>query len=85
MEVRAKSLMSFGGFLDSSSAGGRLVGDCVSFTYNSSSNKEEPSAINMPSGAFAQPRLVSPSPVKSMLNSSGLSLALVRLFISSSH
>lgn len=82
MEVLARvTFMSFGGFLDSSSiSGGRLGGDSISFPYSSgsgSSSKDELSAINMPSGAIAQPRLVTPSLAKSMFNSSGLSLALV--------
>lgn len=72
--------MSVGGFLDSSSSsGGRRVGDNVSFLYNSS--RDESSAINMPSGAIAQPRLLAPSLVKPMLSSPGLSLALVQTFL----
>ncbi|XP_010278578.1 PREDICTED: homeobox-leucine zipper protein ANTHOCYANINLESS 2-like isoform X2 [Nelumbo nucifera] len=55
--------MSFGGFLDSGSGGGaRVVAD---IPYS-----------NMPAGAIAQPRLLSPSLAKSMFNSPGLSLAL---------
>ncbi|KAJ4830177.1 Homeobox-leucine zipper protein ANTHOCYANINLESS 2 [Turnera subulata] len=61
--------MSFGGFLENSSPGGggggaRIVAD---IPYTNS---------NMPTGAIAQPRLVSPSLTKSMFNSPGLSLAL---------
>ncbi|KAK4769770.1 hypothetical protein SAY87_030302 [Trapa incisa] len=69
--------MSFGGFLDSS-AGGRLVGDYIGFPYSSIIAKDDPSAINIPSGATAhQPPIVSPSSLtKSMFNSPGLSLAL---------
>ncbi|KAK6285596.1 hypothetical protein POUND7_011775 [Theobroma cacao] len=57
--------MSFGGFLDNSSGGGgaRIVADI-------------PYSNNMPTGAIAQPRLVSPSLAKNMFNSPGLSLAL---------
>ncbi|XWS46018.1 hypothetical protein CRYUN_Cryun14cG0029100 [Craigia yunnanensis] len=57
--------MSFGGFLDNSSGGGgaRIVADI-------------PYSNNMPTGAIAQPRLVSPSLPKNMFNSPGLSLAL---------
>ncbi|GLU00609.1 hypothetical protein SLE2022_179620 [Rubroshorea leprosula] len=57
--------MSFGGFLDNSSGGGgaRIVADI-------------PYSNNMAAGAIAQPRLVSPSLVKNMFNSPGLSLAL---------
>ena len=59
--------MSFGGFLDNSSGGGgaRIVADI-------------PYSNNMPTGAIAQPRLVSPHP-KNMFNSPGLSLALVMI------
>lgn len=65
--------MSFGGFLDSSSSSGGGGGGAEKFVtdipYNTSS---------MPTGAIAQPRLLSThSPNKSMFNSSGLSLALV--------
>ncbi|PKI48834.1 hypothetical protein CRG98_030772, partial [Punica granatum] len=81
--VRGETFMSFGGFLDSttsSSSGGGLVGDkAISLPYNNntgSSRKDEPSSINMPSGAISQPRLVAPSLAKSMFNSPGLSLAL---------
>ncbi|KDP28682.1 hypothetical protein JCGZ_14453 [Jatropha curcas] len=59
--------MSFGGFLENGSPGGggaRIVAD---IPYSSS---------NMPTGAIAQPRLVSPSLTKSMFSSPGLSLAL---------
>ncbi|KAJ8749034.1 hypothetical protein K2173_013478 [Erythroxylum novogranatense] len=61
--------MSFGGFLDTGSPGGggggaKIVAD---IPYNH----------NMPTGAIAQPRLVSRSTItKSMFNSPGLSLAL---------
>ncbi|XP_022770361.1 homeobox-leucine zipper protein ANTHOCYANINLESS 2-like [Durio zibethinus] len=59
--------MSFGGFLDNSSGGG-LGGARIGtdITYSN----------DMPTGAIAQPRLVSPSLPKSMFNSPGLSLAL---------
>ncbi|KAK4787449.1 hypothetical protein SAY86_011282 [Trapa natans] len=75
--------MSLGGFLDSSSScssGGRMVvggGGGIRFPYNSSSG-EESSIINMPSGAIAQPRLVTAasSLVKPVFSSPGLSLAL---------
>lgn len=39
----------------------------------------------MPSSAISQPRLSTPTLVKSMFNSSGLSLALVRDYIFSFH
>ncbi|XWS77099.1 hypothetical protein CRYUN_Cryun01aG0233300 [Craigia yunnanensis] len=57
--------MSFGGFLDNSSGGegARIVAD---IPYNN----------NMPTGAIAHPRLVSPFLPKSIFNSPGLSLAL---------
>lgn len=59
--------MSFGGFLDNSSGGGgaRIVAD-ISYSNN------------MTTGAIAQSRLVPTSLPKSMFNSPGLSLALVR-------
>ena len=69
--IKGVFLMSFGGFLDNSSGGGaRIVAD---IPYSNSNN--------MPTGAIAQPRLLSPSLAKSMFSSPGLSLALVR-FIS---
>ena len=58
--------MSFAGFLDNSSGGGRIVAE-NNLGYSS----------NMPSGAISQPRLVTQSFAKSMINSPGLSLALV--------
>ena len=60
--------MSFGGFLDNSSGGGgaKIVADI-------------PYSNNMPTGAIAQPRLVSPSLPKGIFNSPGLSLALVMI------
>ncbi|CAK9134452.1 unnamed protein product [Ilex paraguariensis] len=63
--------MSFGGFLDSSSGvggGARIFAD---IPYSNSDNSN-----NMPTGAIAQPRLVSHSIAKSMFNPPGLSLAL---------
>ncbi|KAL1830272.1 hypothetical protein ACET3Z_008684 [Daucus carota] len=57
--------MSFAGFLDNSSGGGRIVAE-NNLGYSS----------NMPSGAISQPRLVTQSFAKSMINSPGLSLAL---------
>lgn len=65
--------MSFGGFLDSSTGGGgaRIVAD-ISYGNHNHHN----AGANMPSGAIAQPRLLSPSLTKSMFNSPGLSLAL---------
>lgn len=61
--------MSFAGFLDNSnSSGGRLVGE---------NNNNIGYSNNMPSGAISQPRLVTQSFVKSMINPPGLSLALV--------
>ncbi|GAV85584.1 Homeobox domain-containing protein/START domain-containing protein [Cephalotus follicularis] len=63
--------MSFGGFLDSSPGrgGARIVADIPYKNHNNSNN-------NMPTGAIAQPRLVSHSLAKNMFNSPGLSLAL---------
>ncbi|XP_021904311.1 homeobox-leucine zipper protein ANTHOCYANINLESS 2-like isoform X2 [Carica papaya] len=65
--------MSFGGFLDSSTGGGgaRIVAD-ISYGNHNHHN----AGANMPSGAIAQPRLLSPSLTKSMFHSPGLSLAL---------
>lgn len=62
--------MSFGGFLDNSTGNGgaRIVAD-ISFTSGNN---------NMASSAIAQPRLVTQSLTKTMFNSPGLSLALVR-------
>ena len=65
--------MSFGGFLENTSPGGggaRIVAD---IPYNNNNN--------MPTGAIAQTRLVSPSLTKSMFNSPGLSLALVHIYV----
>lgn len=63
--------MSFGGFVENNSGGGggvRNIGGEISY------NNER-----MPFGSFSQPRLVTtPTLAKSMFNSSGLSLALVR-------
>jgi len=64
--------MSFGGFLEtkqSGGGGGRIVAD---IPYSNNSNNI------MPSSAISQPRLATPTLVKSMFNSPGLSLALVR-------
>ncbi|XP_059651469.1 homeobox-leucine zipper protein ANTHOCYANINLESS 2-like isoform X2 [Cornus florida] len=60
--------MNFGGFLDHTGGGGggaRIVAD-VPYNHHH----------NMPSGAIAQPRLLSPSLAKSMFSSPGLSLGL---------
>lgn len=78
--------MSFGGFLDNSSGSGgaRIVADIPynnHHHHNGSSNNINP---NMPSSAIAQPRLVTQSLTKSMFNSPGLSLALVRTTIHNS-
>lgn len=65
--------MSFGGFLENSTGGGgaRIVAD-IPFRNSNINNHH-----NMPSGALAQPRLVTPPLTKSMFNSSpGLSLGL---------
>ncbi|KAG5008346.1 hypothetical protein JHK85_026888 [Glycine max] len=62
--------MSFGGFLEtkqSGGGGGRIVAD---IPYSNNSNNI------MPSSAISQPRLATPTLVKSMFNSPGLSLAL---------
>jgi hypothetical protein len=72
---KGASLMSFGGFIENSTGGGgaRIVTD-ISYRNSNVNNHH-----NMPSGALAQPRLVSPPLTKSMFNSSpGLSLGLVR-------
>ena len=70
--------MSFGGFLENTTntttAGGGGGGGARILTdipYNNNTNN------NMPTGAIAQPRLVSPPLTKSMFTSPGLSLALV--------
>jgi len=67
--------MSFGGFLEAkqSGGGGRIVSD---IPYSNGSNH---SNDIMPSGAISQPRLATPTLAKSMFNSPGLSLALVRI------
>lgn len=83
--------MSFGGFLDNSSTGGggvggdsRIVADIPYSNNNYNHNNENDNNHinndnnNMPSTAIAQPRLVTQSLTKSMFNSPGLSLALVR-------
>lgn len=72
--VWCTSLMSFGGFLENSTGGGgaRIVAD---IPYNNTNDNNN----NMPTSAIAQPRLVTQSLTKSMFNSPGLSLALVRL------
>ncbi|MQM03815.1 hypothetical protein Taro_036610 [Colocasia esculenta] len=57
-------LMSFGGFLDSGSAGARVV---VDIPY---------SAATMPAAAMSQPRLAAASLAKPVYSSTGLSLAL---------
>ncbi|KAK4796109.1 hypothetical protein SAY86_028435 [Trapa natans] len=68
--------MSFGRILGSSSAGGRLVGDCIGFPYRGIA-QDETSAINIPSRpVIHQPRIISPSLPKPMFNSPGLSLGL---------
>lgn len=68
--------MSFGGFLENSTGGGgaRIVAD-IPYTSSCTNNPN----TNMPSTAIAQPRLVTQSLTKSMFNSPGLSLALVRI------
>lgn len=60
--------MSFGGVFENKQGGegAKIVADIA---YNQD---------KMPSGAISQPRLATPTLAKSMLNSSGLSLALVR-------
>lgn len=66
-EKKAGYLMSFGGFVENNSGGVRNIGE---ISYNNE---------RMPFGSFSQPRLVtSPALAKSMFNSPGLSLALVR-------
>ncbi|KAG2725099.1 hypothetical protein I3760_01G050600 [Carya illinoinensis] len=64
--------MSFGGFLENTTGGGaRIVAD---ISYNNSNGNNN---HNMPAGALAHPRLVTPALTKSMFNSSpGLSLGL---------
>ena len=68
--------MSFGGFLDNNLGGGgaRIVAD---IPYSNGTNN---SNDRMPSGAISQPRLLAPTVAKSIFNSPGLSLALVRYF-----
>lgn len=74
-EAKVATLMSFGGFLEAkqSGGGGRIVSD---IPYSNGSNH---SNDIMPSGAISQPRLATPTLAKSMFNSPGLSLALVRI------
>lgn len=74
-KAKVATLMSFGGFLEvkQSGGGGRIVSD---IPYSNGSNH---SNDIMPSGAISQPRLASPTLAKSMFNSPGLSLALVRI------
>ncbi|XP_061996382.1 homeobox-leucine zipper protein ANTHOCYANINLESS 2 isoform X2 [Rosa rugosa] len=73
--------MSFGGFLDNStgsSGGARIVAD-IPYNNNHHHHHHHHNAnhTSMPSGAIAQPRLVTQSLTKSMFNNSpGLSLAL---------
>lgn len=82
--------MSFGGFLDNSSGSGgaRIVADIPynnhHHHHHNSSNNNNNINTNMPSSAIAQPRLVTQSLTKSMFNSPGLSLALVRATIHNS-
>lgn len=76
--------MNFGDFLDNNSCGGggaRIVSDIPYSNSNNNNAITTPiSDINsMPTGAIAQPRLVSQSlTTKPMFNSPGLSLALVK-------
>lgn len=70
--------MSFGGFLENKSGSGGARNVSV-ISYNNNNDNR------MPFGAISQPRLVTTSPntlAKSMFNSPGLSLALVRNLVS---
>ena len=75
--------MSFGGFLEtkqSDGGGGRIVVSDIPYNNNNVTNTTTTNNDRMPFGAISQPRLVTTTPTlaKSMFNSSGLSLALVR-------
>ena len=82
------ALMSFGGFLDNNSGGGGSGGlrngaeiqysNGATTNNHNSSNNNNNNDRTMPSGAISQPRLVTSALAKSMFNSPGLSLALVR-------
>ncbi|KAF5464188.1 hypothetical protein F2P56_014284 [Juglans regia] len=64
--------MSFGGFLENTTGGGARVVADISYNNSNGNNNH-----NMPAGALAHPRLVTPPLTKSMFNSSpGLSLGL---------
>ena len=79
------TLMSFGGFLEtkqSDGGGGRIVVSDIPYNSNNGSNH---SNDIMPSGAISLPRLATPTLAKSMFNSPGLSLALVRFIHSISY
>ena len=78
--------MSFGGFLDDKSgSGGARINNFSDIPYNNNNVTNTTTTNNnnndrMPFGAISQPRLVTTTPTlaKSMFNSPGLSLALVR-------
>ncbi|XP_061359240.1 homeobox-leucine zipper protein ANTHOCYANINLESS 2-like isoform X2 [Gastrolobium bilobum] len=69
--------MSFGGFLENKSGGGgaRIVAD-IPYSNGINHNNNSINNDTMPSGAISHPRLATPTLVKSMFNSPGLSLAL---------
>lgn len=74
--------MSFGGLLDNKSGSGGARNNVSDIPYNNNNVTNTTTTNNdrMPFGAISQPRLVTTTPTlaKSMFNSSGLSLALVR-------
>lgn len=68
--------MSFGGFLDNNNSGGGGARNIADTPYSNGGNNNND---RMAFGAISQPRLVTtPTLAKSMFNSPGLSLALVR-------
>lgn len=83
VEGKVASLMSFGGFLENKSGSGSARNDVSDIPYNDVTTTNHTNNNNddrMPFGAISQPRLVTTTPTlaKSMFNSPGLSLALVR-------
>lgn len=84
LKRKVASLMSFGGFLDNKSGSGAARHDLSDIPYNNVTTTNHTNTNDddrMPFGAISQPRLVTtttPTLAKSMFNSPGLSLALVR-------
>lgn len=58
---------------------GKIISEADINAFSNGTNHSSSNNITiMPSGAISQPRLSTPTSVKSMFNSPGLSLALVR-------